>query len=174
MDKKVVTAFGKKVYLLGIDNDGIYRWLEEPSWDCGWYWGFGYIESYTINDHPERSKDINEHTHFDTLFINRNGMIFDNFKKFFKETPLSDPEIWELCDYMKTYYTLREAAEVFRHGYSWQTERASIPGLKDKNLSDKINNNFLPKLFDRVRELLTPKSEKLTQEEYDLIKEVLE
>ena len=37
-------------YLLGRDEEGINYWLEEPSWDCGWYWGFGYVETYTTNE----------------------------------------------------------------------------------------------------------------------------
>ena len=32
----------KKKYLLGyINNESIY--LSPPSWDCNWYWGFGYL-----------------------------------------------------------------------------------------------------------------------------------
>lgn len=37
--KKTINKFGKH-YLLGINKEGKHIWLEEPSWDCGWYWGF--------------------------------------------------------------------------------------------------------------------------------------
>lgn len=47
MDKQRSRAFGKKIYLLGEDKCGDRYWLEEPFWDCGWYWGFGYIETYS-------------------------------------------------------------------------------------------------------------------------------
>ena len=36
--KRVDKAFGKDVYLLGIDQYNEYVWLEAPKWDCGWYW----------------------------------------------------------------------------------------------------------------------------------------
>ena len=34
MRKQIYKAFGKKVYLLGMDKDAIKYWLEEPKWDC--------------------------------------------------------------------------------------------------------------------------------------------
>ena len=39
MKKQIEKVFGKKVFLLGKDEEGIRYWLEEPQWDCGWYWG---------------------------------------------------------------------------------------------------------------------------------------
>lgn len=56
--------FGKEVYLIGINEDGEKVFLEEPSWDCGWYWGFGYLETYTNNRQITRSRDIQSHSHF--------------------------------------------------------------------------------------------------------------
>ena len=35
MRKQIDKAFGKKVYLLGMDKNAIKYWLEEPKWDCG-------------------------------------------------------------------------------------------------------------------------------------------
>ena len=58
-------AFGKDIYLLGQDEQGINYWLEAPKWDCIWYWGFGYIESFTNNKYPHLSKDISSHQHAD-------------------------------------------------------------------------------------------------------------
>ena len=52
MKKEKRFAFGKNIYLLGSDKDGVKYWLEEASWDCGWYWGFGYVETYTNNSNP--------------------------------------------------------------------------------------------------------------------------
>ena len=47
LNKKKIHVFGKDAYLLGKDDQGIQYWLESPSWDCDWYWGFGYVETYT-------------------------------------------------------------------------------------------------------------------------------
>ena len=56
--------FGKNIYLIGINSKGKKVFLEHPSWDCGWYWGFGYLETYTNNRQITRSKDIKSHSHF--------------------------------------------------------------------------------------------------------------
>ena len=70
MKKKIINKFGKH-FLLGINHDGEYVWLEKESWDCGWYWGFGYLHTYSNNRCPERSRDLNSHFHFDSTFLNK-------------------------------------------------------------------------------------------------------
>lgn len=153
--KFTASVFGKKIYLLGADENGMRYYLEAPSWDCDWYWGFGYIETYTNNEKPQLSRDIISHQHFDTLFLNGRGCAYELFSKFFSITVLTDDEIWLLCDYMKTFYTLKAAAEVFRHGYSWQTERAKLDKIQDKNIEEKINKIMLPEIFDKIDKLLS-------------------
>lgn len=154
MKKKTTRAFDKEIYLLGKDADGTLYWLEEPSWDCGWYWGFGYIETYTNNKNPHLAKDINSHQHWNGLFMNKNKCSFDAFKEFFVETPLNDNEIWELCDYMITFYTLQKTAELFKHGLSQYTSRAKLDILKNEEQRDYINNQALPQVFERIKKLL--------------------
>ena len=153
MEKKTSKAFGKKVWLLGKDKDGINYWLEEPSWDCGWYYGFGFVETYTHNTRPDLARDINSHQHFDSLFINGPKCSKDMFKEFFVETPLSEGEIWELVDYMKTFYTLKSVAELFKHGYSWQTSKAKIDQLQSDEQNDLVNKVWLPEVFKRIEKL---------------------
>ena len=153
MEKKTSKAFGKKVWLLGKDKDGINYWLEEPSWDCGWYYGFGFVEAYTHNTRPDLARDINSHQHFDSLFLNGPKCSKDMFKEFFVETPLSDDEIWELVDYMKTFYTLKSVAELFKHGYSWQTSKAKIDQLQSDEQNDLVNKVWLPEVFKRIEKL---------------------
>lgn len=155
LNKKTINKFGKH-YLLGINHDGEYVWLEKESWDCGWYWGFGYLHTYTNNKQPERSKDITAHFHFDSTFLKGSEHARDKFKKYFKETVLTDDEIWELVDYMKTFYTLKSVAELFKNGYSHQTERAKIESLKSEEQYDLVNKVWLPEVFKRLEKLLSP------------------
>jgi len=155
MDKKVTTAFGKKVYLLGKDHDGIYYWLEAPSWDCGWYWGFGYVENYTNNKRPDLSKDIACHQHFNGLFFNKGKWAFETFNEFFAETPLNKNEVWLLLDYMNTFYTLKAAAEILGRGYSHFTERAKLETIQRPHITDSINKEMLPELFEKIESLLS-------------------
>lgn len=157
LKKKTVKVFGHKYYLLGISKeDELNVYMQEPEWQCGWYWGGLYLTCFTNNRQPERSKDICEHFHFDSTFMRGPDCAKDKFKKFFKETTLTDDEIWELCDYMKTFYTLKSVAELFKHGYSWQTERAKIDELQNQEQEDLVNKVWLPEVFKRIEKLLAP------------------
>lgn len=153
IEKVVKHAFGKDVYLLGTDKSGIAYWLEQPTWDCGWYWGCGYVETYTNNMHPDKSRDIISHQHFDGLFLDKN--MFDYWHEFFEESTLSDKEIWQLWDYMKSIYTLKATAELVGRGYSRITEQSKCEEVKDTELCKRINEEMLPALFERVKQLLT-------------------
>lgn len=158
IQKKTINKFGKH-YLLGINKDGEHVWLEEESWDCGWYWGAGYIHTFTNDKQPERSRDISIHTHFDSLFLNKNKSAYDLMDEYFESMTVSKEERYELVDLMMTVYTLKETAEIFRHGYSWQTERAKIDDLKDEALENKINKELLPQVFEKIKKLLTEEAE---------------
>ena len=155
MEKKIINKFGKH-YLLGINKDGEYVWLEKESWDCDWYWAAGYLHTYTNNTNPERARDISMHTHFDCMFLKGPDCCKDMFINYFKETVLTDTEIWTLCDLMITYYTLKKSAELFRHGYSYCTEKAKIDKLKSPMTEDLINKVLLPEVFKKIEQLLTP------------------
>lgn len=159
LEKRTTNAFRKEIYLLGKGKDSLLYWLEAPSWDCDWYWGFGYVETYTNNKRPDLARDINSHQHFDGLFFKKNKCAFDVFKEFFVETPLSDEEIWELVDYMKTFYTLKSVAELFKHGYSWQTEKAKIDQLQNEEQYDLVNKQWLPEVFKRIKQIFEKKED---------------
>jgi hypothetical protein len=155
MEKRIINKFGTH-YLLGIDKDGDYIWLEKESWDCDWYWGFGYLHTYTNNTNPERAKDLNAHFHFDCTFLKGPDCSKDMFKNYFAETVLTDDEMWILCDLMTTYYTLKKTAELFRHGYSYQTQKAKIDKLQSPMTEAMINKVLLPEVFKKIEQLLTP------------------
>ena len=145
MKKQTTIAFNKKIYLLGADAEGTKYWLEAPSWDCDWYWGFGYVETYTNNNYPNRSRDINSHQHFDSLFLNDSKVsAFDAFKEFFKETTLDQKEIYLLIDYMSSFYKLKDVAKTLGVGYSNMTETAK-----------EINEKILTAIFKRIDILLS-------------------
>ena len=156
MEKKIITWHGKKYYLLGIDKDGSKRYLEHGSWDCGWYWGFGYVESFTNNRQPEKSKDISEHTHFDSLFFNSNKNGFDTFQSFFKDHVLTDDEIWKLLELMKTFYTARSWAGICHIGGSNYTTNPCTDVIKNNEEYDRINKVVIPAIMNKIYKLLTP------------------
>ena len=160
MEKRISRAFRKKVYLLGKDKDNYLVWLEEPMWDCGWYWGFGYIERYTNrNGNPVNARDISSHTHWTSEIvgpIGENKYIHHmNENPLFETTTLKDNESWKLSDLMKSFYTLRQTAELFHSGNSHLTSTSPL-SLKNPNLEDHINKNLLPKVFKEIDKILSP------------------
>lgn len=130
-------------YYLGINPDGEKVYLRKPEWACGWYWSFGGLESK------------NSWTHFDSEILEAGANSYERFKEYFKDTPLLDDEIWELLDYMQSYYTLSKTAELFHRGNSNFTERATLDTLKNNDLYITINNKLLPAVFEKIDNLFT-------------------
>lgn len=146
MQKKKIEVFGVH-YLLGIDNEGIKHYLQKPSWDCGWYWGFGYIHTFTNNRAPEMSRDINSHYHWDSFkdYPHPNHLI---------ETPFTKNEWYTLRELAKTIYTLRETAEVFGRGGAHITNNPLADEIKNPELVEHINKVLIPKLWEEMEKIL--------------------
>lgn len=173
LEKKVVHVFGKDHYLLGINSEGEKVYLTAPSWDCDWYWGFGYITTFTNNKNPEMSMDISSHSHWDSsiigkheyynhekgCFVSDNNYIHHSNEYFGRENSvLTDKESWTLAELMKTAYTLKESAELFGRGGSCVSSNPNQDILKDEALTKRINEVLLPEVFKSIKELLTPKA----------------
>lgn len=155
MEKTTSNAFGKDVYLLGTDKDDIAYWLEQGTWDCGWYWGCGYVETYSRNMSPSASRDINSHQHFNSMFFNKKGNAYDEFKRFFVETTLVDKEIWTLIELMKTIYTLKEYSGTINRGGSHFTTNPCKDLIMNSEEYERINDVVIPALLQKVYELLS-------------------
>ena len=112
-----------KRYLGKLDGEKV--WLAPPSWDCEWYWGYGYIE----NNHL--------HSHFAELDTNDN--LFNAIQKRFDGTfSLQGSNLWVFCELMQTFYYLKEIVEVYSRGGNYYTS---------------INENLLPKIFIEIDKL---------------------
>lgn len=155
MRKNVITWHGRKYYLLGSDKWGRKHYLEESRFDCGWYWGVGYVESFTNNRSPERSRDIASHQHWKGLF----GGCTPNpeeFRAVFPDTPLTDSEIWQLSELMRSLYIMRDYSDLLHRGGAGITSNVASGTIKDKAEYLRINKAAIPAILERVYELLTP------------------
>ena len=159
LNKRVERAFNKKVYLLGADADGCLYWLESPSWDCGWYWGFGYVETYTNNMHPSKSRDIESHQHIKGSFIgNIDGQYIHNIydAPLLASTTFTESEGWELSELFFQFYTLRESAELFHRGKcNIAYTELKHDESKCKETADYINNVMIPAITNRIIKILS-------------------
>ena len=149
-------AFGNTIFFLGQDKDGINYWLEEATWDCDWYWGFGYIKSYTNNNNPNRAKDIASHSHFYMLNKYQNKNLYDAFKETFIVTPLTNKEIWTLCELVKSTYTAKEYADMLHIGGAHYTTNPCKDIIINDEEYNRINKIVIPELCKKIYELLTP------------------
>ena len=152
LNKKQVKLFNRNNYLLGEDKDGTRYYLEEPHFDCGWYWGLGYIETFTNNRQPTRSVDINSHEHFDSKFMN-NGFV-DGYLDFFKKSVLDRHETYRLFELMSCAYTLSKMAGICEKGSAWVSKNDCYDTLKDQNWYLEIIQKKLPAVISEICNLL--------------------
>jgi hypothetical protein len=150
INKKLIqNVFSNNIYLLGVDENNIKYWLNSPSWDCEWYWGFGYIHTYTNNNNPEKSKDIDSLSHIGG----------------YSNPPYKDQDYNFLNDsiLIKTTYNLeekKELIELFNEFYSLRGQ-ANKAHNTDNAIWIGLNKFDLPKVINRIIEILTPAKEKL-------------
>ena len=176
LEKQQTQAFGKDVFLLGVDTSGIKYWLEAPKWDCGWYWGFGYIETYTNNSNPAGSKDINSHQHFSGFvgsqekydfekkaFVKADYIhnIYDN--DLFTGFTFDEETGWKISELFKQFYLLRDVADFCHKKPVCGCNITTVPEVDHGNLDDwgkKINEEMIPKITKQIINYLTPENEK--------------
>lgn len=170
LKKQKSHAFGKDVYLLGTGSDGIAYWLEAPRWDCGWYWGFGYVETYKDNRRPDKAKDIDSHQHIDSSFMGSVD-VYDTDKQVWKKgeyihniydspkfvnTTFSESEGWTLSELFATFYHFKKSAELFAKGGMHITTNPLASNLKNETLSKKINEKLIPAITTEIIKILSP------------------
>lgn len=129
-----------KVYLGTVDNERIY--LSPPSWDCGWYWGFGYLGNK------------NRHYHVDGLAKDCN--LFDGLKKHFGESFVvkNDRDIWTLAELFQTFYALKQASEVLGRGGSHYTTNPCSDIIKNMDEVKRINEIIMHQIFEEIYKIL--------------------
>lgn len=96
------TTFISDISIGKLDGENVR--LARPSWDCGWYWGFGYIQNRNL------------HTHFDSFDRENNRNMRDSIKARFTEWTLNDKDTWTFCELMRSFYLLKETAEFYHTG----------------------------------------------------------
>ena len=159
MKKRKSHAFGKDCYLIGCDKYGDKIWLEAASWNCEWYWGFGYIKVYTTQSSPSQAMDINSHSHWSGLLGKQDsGEYLHHINESLQESVLTETESWELSDMMKTFYTLKEAADTLARGGSHLSGKGTRECVKSVDMAATINNEILPALFQEIYKILAPES----------------
>jgi len=150
---KIVT--GKK-YLLGSGTDGTHYDLLAPSWDCGWYWGFGYVQSKGSHEHIPGF--LGEQVYYEkgerkeSYYIHN---IYDSPR--LEKVTFTEKEGWQLSELFKQFYLLKNMAE-FCHRSKPNCHITTSP-VDHGNMSgwnQHINNVMIPKITAEVLRILSP------------------
>lgn len=126
------------------EHDGEAERLSAPSWNCGWYWGFGYIGNRNL------------HHHIKGLTKYENINLFDAIKKYYGDTLTikEDTDLWTFCELMETFYALKEAAGVLGRGGSHYTTNPVADVIKSETETRRINETVMPAIFDALEDVL--------------------
>ena len=110
-------------------------YLSKHAWNCGWYWGFGYIGNPCY------------HLHINSLL----GSEHDVSKVFDVETKITQDQWWVIRDLFKQAYALEEAAEVYQYGGHQTTAPGITDCIKNLEMAAQINKDLeivLNKVWD--------------------------
>ena len=129
-------------HFIGTDkqtNENIY--LSAPSWDCGWYWGFGYLGNRYC------------HYHLSNYAKGRNIDMYNALKQDYNLAPTLLTNLWQFCELAQTAYALKEAAEVLGRGGSHYTNNPCQDIIINKDEVTRINEIVLPAIFEAIEKL---------------------
>lgn len=121
----------EKIYIGQIDNENIY--ITKHSWDCGWYWGFGYLGNR------------NSHFHIESLICERghDGKYpSTEITDIFTFPVFTQNQWWIIRDLFIQAYSLKATAACFRRGghQSHKTDITAI--LKNTTVREVIDNKI--------------------------------
>lgn len=146
----------RKIKLGVVDNKNIY--LSPPSWDCGWYWGFGYLGNKDCHYHVDGLKKIETYNYEAKVWVYEFVNLYDGFKKHFGDTFIvkNDSDIWKLAELFETFYSLKNIAEVYNRGGSHLSSNPCADLIKNSDEVKRINVVLLPAIFEEIYNILNP------------------
>lgn len=128
--------------------------LSAPTFDCNWYWGFGYLGNKNCHYHLKSY-------HLDRGFSDyRSITMFDAFKTDYTlcDVLQNDTTLRTFCELVQTVYSLLAVAEIFSRGGSHQSKNPCQELLKNLAIYEQINFVLLPALFKEIDKLFVPLS----------------
>lgn len=149
---------GDNYYYLGRGKeDGIYYFLQEPSFDCGWYWGVNYLEGFERLD-LSRVDDIEFHEHFMNYSSYRNQSWHDWLLKEV-DSPLSEKDRWLIMEIAASLNVITKYMELSYIGGSNMTESNKVKAIlqdedayNDADKKIKELNDLLDKIYEDAQE----------------------
>lgn len=143
MEKEILYYDDNSYHLLGMDNNGVKYWLEDPKNEFN-SWYFGMIVPFT-----DKGKLAAPGDHFYLMFLDKNETAENLFNKFFKETVFKDEiEKSNFIMNMEVYYKLKSIIDTYTYYYNFKDAENC------DEIINKINNEIFPQLFKRINNLI--------------------
>jgi len=122
-----------------LEDSGESVFLEKHSWDCSWYWGFGYLETSC------------SHFHFENVIPNESNKSYLIFDLGHKARINLDPKLdgWVLMELFAQAYTLKHAAELYYMGHACIGDARGL-GIKKNREKAKEFNSVLEAVLGNI------------------------
>jgi hypothetical protein len=124
-----------KILLGQLKDTGENIWISKPSWDCDWYWSFGYLGN----------RDC--HYHLDDYQNGRNINMYDALKTDYILSENIKDNLWVFCELALSIYQLKHTVELLGRGGSHMTTNPCKDLIKDEAYTKHINEVVLPKVM---------------------------
>ena len=138
-ENKPSSTWTKRRFLGKVDGENIY--LSAPSWDCEWYWGFGYLGNARCHYHLD-GIGKNENINFRDALLKH----FDGDNHIFQHDSLT----WTFCELVLTAYSLKQGAELYGRGGSHMTTNPLSEMIQNHDEVKRINTQLLPAIFKQI------------------------
>lgn len=133
------TKWTESHYLGKRKEDRKRVYIIAPTWDCNWYWSFGYLRATGERFHLRK-------------YVN--GSWIDTLERDYNlNVKLRDDKLWKFYELATTAYRLKEAAEILGWGCSNVTENPLAEVIKNQAEVNRINQIVLPQVFDAINEI---------------------
>lgn len=137
-----VEAHPKNFHMGVVNRRAIF--LRRPSFDCKWYWSFGYLGNSQA------------HYHLNGVESDKNKHMFDKLKLHFGSslTITRDEDLWKFCEISQTIYTLKNMAELNHIGGSHTTSNPCKDLLQNADWYRHIVEVLIPAQVDALYAIL--------------------
>lgn len=123
-------------------KDGEKMYITKPTWDCDWYWSFGYLGNN------------NCHYHLDGYQKGRNINMHDALMQDYELSENIKNNLWVFCELALSIYQLKSTAELLGRGGAHMTTNPCKDIILDKEYTDRINNEVLPVVMQKFWDLI--------------------